>query len=51
MHVSLARTILETLKVEMTAAHLNQTRIAPVSVTPRTVKLLHEVGKSSAAGP
>jgi hypothetical protein len=32
LHISLARAVLETLKVEITAAHLAQERIPPVLV-------------------
>lgn len=39
LHIGIARTILETLKVEMAAAHLNRTQIDPVSVGEMTVKL------------
>lgn len=38
LHISLARTILETLKVEIAAAHLNQGQIPSVSVS-RSVRL------------
>ena len=34
MQVSLARAVLETLKVESAAAHLSQVQIPPVSVAP-----------------
>ena len=43
LHIGIARAVLETLKVEMAAAHLNQTRISPVAVTPATVKVLREL--------
>jgi hypothetical protein len=32
LHISVARAILETLKVEMTAAHLAQAQIPPVAI-------------------
>jgi ketopantoate hydroxymethyltransferase len=32
LHIGLARTILETLKVEIAAAHLTQTQIPPISI-------------------
>lgn len=37
LHIGLARVILETLKVEMTAAHLSQVNIPPVTVKPTTL--------------
>ena len=33
LHISIARTILETIKVEIAAAHLNQAHIPAVSIT------------------
>jgi hypothetical protein len=45
LHIGLARTVLETLKVEMAASHLNQTRIAPVSIAPDAIRFIREVEK------
>jgi len=39
LHISLARTILETLKVEIAAAHLAQSRIPSVGLTPLPKRL------------
>ena len=36
LHIGLARTILETLRVEIMAAHLTQSRIPPIDVTHRS---------------
>jgi hypothetical protein len=33
LHIGLARTILETIKVEIAAAHLSQAQIPPVQIT------------------
>jgi hypothetical protein len=38
LHLGIARVILDTLKVEMMAAHLNQTHIPAVPVKPRLLK-------------
>ena len=38
LHLGIARVILDTLKVEMMAAHLSQTSIPPVQVKPRLLK-------------
>ena len=38
LHIGIARVILETLKVEMAAAHLNKSTIDPVSV--ESIRLL-----------
>jgi len=35
LHIGIARVILDTLKVEMTAAHVNQTKIPAVQIRPR----------------
>ena len=36
LHMGLARTILETLRVEIMAAHLTQSQIPPITVTGRS---------------
>ena len=38
LHIGIARVILDTLKVEMMAAHLNQTHIPSVLIKPRLLK-------------
>lgn len=38
LHISVARAILETLKVEMAAAHLTQAQIPPVSIGQITLR-------------
>ena len=42
LHISFARAILETLKVEMTAAHLAQAHIPPVTVAGKPMLTLRE---------
>jgi hypothetical protein len=39
LHIGIARTILETLKVEMAAAHLNKTHIDAVQVIEMPIRL------------
>ena len=39
LHISVARAILDTLKVEMTAAHLARTDIPAVPISPTTARL------------
>lgn len=39
LHISVARAILDTLKVEMTAAHLAQTQIPPVPISNVRISL------------
>jgi hypothetical protein len=41
LHIGIARVILDTLKVEMTAAHLSQASIPPVMVRPALLKQVH----------
>lgn len=43
LHISVARAVLETLKVEMTAAHLTQSQIPPVALgSSKSLSLLRE---------
>ena len=39
LHISVARAILDTLKVEMTAAHLAQQQIPSVSIIPSALSI------------
>ena len=50
LHIGIARVILDTLKVEMTAAHLSQTHIPAVTITPKLLKLAtgdHKIRKAN----
>lgn len=42
LHISVARAILETLKVEIAAAHLAQAQIPSVSISSRILPLVRE---------
>lgn len=47
LHIGIARVILDTLKVEMAAAHISQTHIPAVPVKPRLFKMATGAGKLS----
>jgi hypothetical protein len=40
VHIGIARTVLDTLKVEIAAAHLNITSIPPVSLSSKALRAL-----------
>jgi hypothetical protein len=46
LHIALARTVLETLKVEIAAAHLNQTNLPSVSIG-RVIQMRKQHGVSA----
>lgn len=39
-HVGLARTVLESLKVEIAAAHLNVANVPPVSLSAKPIRMI-----------
>lgn len=45
-HIGFARTVLETLKVEIAAAHLSLAQVPPVAISTKTVRAI--AGKKAA---